>query len=144
MNPLRNLTKIVRNMKIVNNRLYHETDMNENTYECLRYITKHPGITSKQLCDYLAVDKALITRMVKKLEQEQYIEIIKDSGDHRRKGIFPLIKAYTLKETRANHETEFIDNCLADLTKEEKQLYLELTNKVYLRSKQLRKETNKR
>lgn len=81
----RNITKIVRNMMLYKNKQNNE-DLNNNEFEFVRYTTKHKeGLSLKDIAYYLNVDKALVSRMVKKLVLEKYIILEADLNDLRKK-----------------------------------------------------------
>ncbi|MGM9971868.1 MAG: MarR family winged helix-turn-helix transcriptional regulator [Anaeroplasmataceae bacterium] len=135
----RNITKIVRNMMLYKNKK-NNNNLNNNEFELVRYTTKHnEGLSLKDIASYLNVDKALVTRMVKKLASENYIEVLSDSTDLRKKIIKPLNLAYSIKETEKNEEIEFYNAIFKVLTKEELDHLDELIYKVYMESKRYRK-----
>lgn len=135
----RNITKIVRNMMLYKNK-FQTMDLNDNEYELVRYITKHKdGLSQSDLAFYLNVDKALITRMVKKLADLEYIEISNSLSDSRKKIIKPLDKAFLLKDIVSNEEVSYYKLITSVLTKEEDLMLDKLIEKIYLESKRLRK-----
>ncbi len=139
---LRDLTKIVRNMNLYKN-LYNKShgldELNDNEFEMLRYITKRDKRTLSEVCGYLNVDKGLITRMSKKLENLGYIRIEKDPNDLRKKYAIVCDKALELKDLRQNLELDFYNSCIKVLNNDEQELFLNLLDKVYLESKRFRK-----
>ncbi len=135
----RNITKIVRNMMLYKNK-ENKSDLNNNEFELVRYTTKHSdGLYAKDIALYLNVDKALVTRMVKRLVKEEYISVFPDPIDSRKKLIKPCQKAYLIKETERNEEIQFYNAIFKVLTKEELLLLDELISKIYLESKRYRK-----
>lgn len=135
----RNITKIVRNMMLYKNKK-NNSNLNSNEFELVRYSTKHKeGLSLKDIVLYLSVDKALVTRMVKKLASQNYIEVLSDSTDLRKKIIKPLDLAYHIKESEKNEEIEFYNTIFKVLTKEELEILDELIYKVYMESKRYRK-----
>ncbi len=139
---LRDLTKIVRNMNLYKNsynKKHGLDELNDTEFEMLRYITKRDRRSLSEVCDYLNVDKGLITRMSKKLENLGYIRIEKDPNDLRKKYAVALDKALGLKDLRQNLELDFYNTCVKSLNDDEKELFLNLLDKVYIESKRLRK-----
>ncbi len=135
----RNITKIVRNMMLYKNK-ENKSDLNNNEFEFVRYTTKHPdGLYAKDIALYLNVDKALVTRMVHRLVKEEYISVLPDINDCRKKLIKPCQKAYLIKETEKNEEIQFYNAIFKALTSEELEKLDELINKIYLESKRYRK-----
>lgn len=136
----RNITKIVRNMNLYKNKVNKgKLELNETEYEMLRYITKRDYRTCLEIAEYLNVDKGLVTRMSKKLETLGYIKIEIDMIDARKKRLIALPKAFLVKTDIENEEIKFYEETLSVLNEEEKKVYLELTEKVYLKTKSLRK-----
>lgn len=135
----RNITKIVRNMMLYKNK-QNKSDLNNNEFELVRYMSKHKeGLSQNDIALYLNVDKALVTRMVKKLSKEEYISVLTDTCDSRKKLILPKDKAFLVKETERNEEIQFYNAIFKVLTKEELFLLDKLITKIYLESKRLRK-----
>ncbi len=136
----RNITKIVRNMNLYKNKVNKgKLELNETEYEMLRYITKRDYRTCLEIAEYLNVDKGLVTRMSKKLETLGYIKIEIDITDARKKRLMALPKAFSVKTDIENEEIKFYEVALSVLSEEEKKVYLEMTEKVYLKTKSLRK-----
>ncbi len=136
----RNITKIVRNMNLYKNKVNKgKLELNETEYEMLRYITKRDYRTCLEIASYLNVDKGLVTRMSKKLENLGFITIEIDSSDSRKKQLKPTKKAFSIKLDIENEENIFYEKAMSDLTSEEKEEFLRLVQKVYIKSKYLRK-----
>lgn len=135
----RNITKIVRNMMLFKNK-QNNNNLNNNEFELVRYSTKHSeGLSLKDIASYLNVDKALVTRMVKKLTLEEYIEVYVDPSDLRRKVIKPLDLAYSIKEEEKNEEILFYNAIFKVLSADELKQLDELIYRVYMESKRYRK-----
>lgn len=138
----RMLTKIVRNMKLKKNRSLE--NFNDNEAETLRFITKHNGTNASLISNYLNVDKALVSRIVNKLALEGYIEI-KEGSDKRKKDLYATKKALTLKLNDELFEIEYYKNLFSEISEDEQALFFETLEKVYLKSKALRKsDTNEK
>lgn len=136
----RNITKIVRNMSLYKNkRNKGQNLLNDTEFEMVRYLTKREGLSQSDLASYLNVDKALITRMTKKLELAGYITISVDAADGRKRILSATAKAHELKQVVANEEIEFYNACFRVLTPQEQESLSQLIEKVYLESKRLRK-----
>lgn len=137
---IRNITKIVRNMILYKNSVDKElTNLNENEFEMLRYITKRDFRSFSEVTNYLNVDKGLVTRMSKKLVSLGYITIESDSNDMRKKLMKATAKALEIKNEVYDHEMEFYNACVQVLSDLERKEFLKLLDKVYLESKRLRK-----
>lgn len=137
---LRNLTKIVRNMSLYKNSINHsKLYLNNTEFEMIRYLSKKEQLSLVDLANYLNVDKALVTRMCKKLVKLDYIEIFNDENDKRKKILIATEKAKLIKQEYALEEENFYNACIKNLSKEEQEQFLNLLEKVYLESKKLRK-----
>lgn len=137
---LRNLTKIVRNMSLYKNSINHsKLYLNNTEFEMIRYLSKKEQLSLVDLANYLNVDKALVTRMCKKLVKLGYIEIFNDENDKRKKILIATEKAKLIKQEYALEEENFYNACIKVLSKEEQEQFLNLLEKVYLESKKLRK-----
>lgn len=135
----RNITKIARNLGLYKNK-FNKEKLNDNEYELVRYLSKHQeGLAQNEIAYYLNVDKALVTRMVKKLENEEYLTIFSDLSDLRKKIVKPTDKSLKLKKDTENEEIKYYDLVTNVLSLEEKEEFNNLLEKVYLESKRLRK-----
>lgn len=137
----RQLTKIVRNMKI--ERMPLSGELNDNETEILRYIIKHPKCIALHIAEYMNVDKALITRRIKNLKFLGFIEEEVNEEDKRKKNLIPTKKALDYKYENQNYEHLYYQKLFQTITEEEKEVFLEILNKLYLESKRLRKERKK-
>lgn len=136
---LRNITKIVRNMNLYKNRVKN-INLNDNELEIARYLTKHKeGLSQNELASYLCVDKALVTRMIRHLEKEGYVNIFPNTYDARKKIIKTTSKADELKLFVRDEELEFYNAIISVLDESEKEKLNILIEKIYIESKRLRK-----
>ena len=141
---VRNLTKIVRNMNLYKNSISKSKYyLNETEYELIRYVSKRESRSLKEISDYLNCDKALVTRMSKKLEKEGYLIIKNDENDSRKKNVSVTQISKNLKEEVVDEETRFYNECLKVLNEEEIKTLDILITKVYKESKRLRKSNFK-
>ena len=137
---LSTLTKRVRNMSVYKNSINHsKLYLNNTEFEMIRYLSKKEQLSLVDLANYLNVDKALVTRMCKKLVKLDYIEIFNDENDKRKKILIATEKAKLIKQEYALEEENFYNACIKVLSKEEQEQFSNLLEKVYLESKKLRK-----
>lgn len=140
MMDVRDLTKVVRNMTLYKNSINKKSiELNETEYEMLRFITKRDSRSFVEVSNYLNVDKGLVTRMSKKLSELEYVKIEADPLDSRKKRLIATSKALSLKDEVASEEVYFYEKCLNVLDDEEKKVFLNSLEKVYLESKRFRK-----
>lgn len=77
------------------NKAMQSFDLGFSSYNFLLYISKNEGINQRQICHILALDEALATRTMKKLEKKGFIFRKKDEQDQR---------SYTLYLTQQGKE----------------------------------------
>lgn len=135
-NKYRMLSKVVRNMKLKSSK---NNNLNDSEYESLRYIIKHNDCIASDIKDYLNVDKALLTRIVKKLETEGYITIASSEDDKRKKLLRATSKGLDYKRNIQNLEIEYYENLFKDISLEEQNMFFNTLEKIYLESKRIRK-----
>lgn len=133
------LTKIVRNCMLYKNR-NKENVLSDSMFEIIRYTCKHPGITSKELSDYLGVDKAMVARSIKRLVELGYIETSNFESDKRKIHLNPTAKAYQEKEKTRDLELSFYHTIFENITKEEQEIFFKVLEEVYDNSKAYRKK----
>ena len=135
-NKYRMLSKVVRNMKLKSSK---NNNLNDSEYESLRYIIKHNDCIASDIKDYLNVDKALLTRIVKKLETEGYITVASSEEDKRKKLLRATSKGFDYKRNIQNFEIEYYENLFKDISLEEQNMFFNTLEKIYLESKRIRK-----
>jgi len=135
------LTKIVRNMNLKMNSLGEE--LNSNEKETLRFISKHENCISSDIVVYLNVDKALVTRMVNKLIDRGYV-VFHYGEDRRKKYLVITPKGLELKLNDQQFEIEYYQKLFSPLDEEEKAQFLYVLEKIYRKSKEMRKNPNEK
>ena len=58
------------------------------------YIYDHPGTSAQEMVEWIRVDKATLTKSIKKLVEIGYVEVVNDQKDKRIKRLYltPAIK----------------------------------------------------
>ena len=135
----REINKIVRNLNLYKNKVSKTHELNDTEFELVRYISKREYRQMNEVAEYLNVDKALVTRMSRKLESLGYIEILDDQSDKRKKLLKCLDKGFKIKDTMFEVENKYFEYVTSILSDEEKADFLRYINKVYLKSKAFRK-----
>ena len=59
----------------------------------MEYIYDHPGASAQEMVKYIRVDKATLTKNIKKLVETGYVRIVGDEKDKRMKHLYPTEKA---------------------------------------------------
>lgn len=133
----RHILKIVRNMRIEKNR--NGEILNENEREALRYIIKHPQCILNDVVWYLNVNKALVSRICKKLNELGYIAI--NSGNDKRKKYLMATKlGQEYKEKSQNFEHKYFLELFQGIDDKKLEVFFDVLEVLYLRSKKRRKE----
>jgi DNA-binding MarR family transcriptional regulator len=52
------------------------------------YIYDHPGATAQEMVEYIRVDKATLTKSIKRLTEIGYVEVVSDEADKRVKHLY--------------------------------------------------------
>lgn len=139
MDKIRYITKIARNLELYK-RKNIKNDMNYSMELTLHIIRHNHGITQEEVSESLSLDKALITRIVKKLIDDGLVVREVHPKDKRAYMLFPTPKAEELKKEIVNYEEEYYKMVLSVLSVSEEELFLNLLEKVYIKSKLIRKE----
>ena len=59
----------------------------------VEYLYDHPGASPQEMVEYIRVDKATLTKIIKKLTEVGYIKVIGDESDRRVKHLYLTEKA---------------------------------------------------
>ena len=131
----RKITKIARETeKFVLIKL-RENGVGTAEIDLIHAIRHNPGCTQAKLAEILNADKAAIARRTKNLETKGYLVRKNDPTDKRSQFIYPTEKAETLKESKAEIESEFYEYLVSVLDECEAETFAKLLNKLYVASK---------
>lgn len=59
----------------------------------IEYIYDHPGVSAQEMVEYIRVDKATLTKNIKKLIEIGYVQTVGDAKDKRVKHLYSTEKA---------------------------------------------------
>ncbi len=59
----------------------------------LEYMYDHPGASAQEMVEYIRVDKATLTKIIRKLMQIGYVEVVSDEKDKRVRHLYLTEKA---------------------------------------------------
>jgi DNA-binding MarR family transcriptional regulator len=116
------------------------TNLGTSEYECLHYVRKNSGISQEKLRSILNIDKAAVARMAANLEKKGYLYRVQDENDKRANKLFVTDKADNIKNMTSSVESFFYEWLLEDIGEDEKATFLKVLNKLYIKSKQERRE----
>ena len=92
----------------------------------VEYIYDHPGASPQEMVECIRVDKATLTKIMKKLTDVGYISIVADEKDRRMKHLYLTEKAIPAAKKIKNIHAEFYATLSGGISSEE----LALTEKA--------------
>ena len=96
----------------------------------LTRICENPGISMKELCQLLMVDKTTTSRVVQKLIAEQLVNKEQDAQDQRACHLFPTAKARQAYMIIVAEENRLTSQCYSGMDKNQQKTLLELVRKM--------------
>lgn len=75
----------------------------------VEYLYDHPGASPQEMVEYIRVDKATLTKIIKKLAKVDYIEVIGDERDRRVKHLYLTEKAIPAAKQIKKIHADFYD-----------------------------------
>ena len=87
----------------------------------VEYIYDHPGASAQEMVECIRVDKATLTKIIKKLNEFGYIEIVGDEKDRRIKHLYLTDKAIPAVRRIKEIHRSFCEALEAGLSPEELQ-----------------------
>ena len=85
-------------------------------------IAERPGITALELAEYIHVDKATITKLMKKLTQLEYIHVETDPNDRRIRHLYLTDEAKGVISRIKRLQQEFEEDLLAGINENDREL----------------------
>ena len=131
----RRITKIAREVGKFTSRTLRADGIGTGEFDVLHMIRKNPGITQKEICSSLALDKGALARQIQRMEAKGYVIRKDNPSDGRSQLLYATEKADALKNSKAHVESLFYSWLLEDLTDEEKETFSTLLNKLYEKCK---------
>lgn len=89
----RSITILDRLMKMYYNHALSDYEIGRGQQFYVEYIYDHPGASAQDMVECIRVDKATLTKTVKKLSEIDYIKIVTDEKDKRIKKMYLTEKA---------------------------------------------------
>ena len=96
----------------------------------LFYLSKHEGISQKQLCETMVIDEAAMARSMKKLEQQGLVTRRKDTNDLRCYSLYLTPKGRDFIPTLTQFGCDFWDNVTKDFTEEQLVWFLSMCERM--------------
>ena len=85
----------------------------------VEYLYEHPGATPQEMTDRFRVDKATLSKTIRKLSEVKYIRVDGDEKDRRVKHLYLTEKAVPAAQRIKQIHAEFYDTFSKGLTREE-------------------------
>ena len=115
-----------RLMKMYYDRGLREYEIGWGQQFYVEYLYDHPGASPQEMAECIRVDKATLTKIMKKLTEIAYIRIVGDQQDQRVKHLYLTEKALPAARQIKRIHTDFYNTLKADIPPEE----LSLTEKT--------------
>lgn len=85
----------------------------------LECIYDHPGISAHEIVSYIRVDKATLTKNIKKLVEIGFVTVVNNEQDGRIKNLYPTEKAIpTVKKVKEIHN-DFYSALCSEISEQE-------------------------
>lgn len=108
-----------RLMKMYYDRSLSEFEIGWGQQFYVEYLYDHPGATPQEMTECIRVDKATLTKIMKKLTSVGYIQITGDEKDRRVKHLYLTEKAVPAAQQIKRIHADFYDTIRAGLSSEE-------------------------
>lgn len=81
----------------------------------VEYIYDHPGATAQEMVEHIRVDKGTLTKVIKKLTEIGYLEIVIDENDRRCRHLYLTDKGVPAAERIKKIHSSFYDALCVDI-----------------------------
>lgn len=112
-------------------------DLTPSELQLLRHVGFHGEVSQRHLAETLGVDKAMISRMLQKLEEKGYLERREDEKDARSKKVVALPPAKEIHLEGKGLSEQFFDQIMRDFSDEELVLLDHMLKKMADNGKEL-------
>ena len=82
----------------------------------VEYLYDHPGASPQEMAECIRVDKATLTKIIKKLTEIDYIKVIGDKKDRRVKHLYLTERAIPAAKQIKKVHADFYDTLSADIS----------------------------
>lgn len=108
-----------RLMKMYYDRGLSEFEIGWGQQFYVEYIYEHPGATPQEMTDRFRVDRATLTKTIRKLTEVEYIRVEGDEKDRRVKHLYLTDKALPAAKRIKEIHAEFYETFRSGLTSDE-------------------------
>lgn len=81
----------------------------------VEYLYDHPGATAQEMVGHIRVDKGTLTKVIKKLKEIGYLEIVRNENDKRSKHLYLTDKAIPAAKRIKEIHSSFHDDLCVDI-----------------------------
>jgi DNA-binding MarR family transcriptional regulator len=124
--PGKHITIISKYMNYYFNKKLEKYNIKRNQLQILHYLYNNEGISQNELGKALMVDKITVTKILKGLVKEKYVEKKDGKEDKRRKELYITEKGYKLHDELYDIMQEVTDILFRDFSYGEEQIVREL------------------
>ena len=108
-----------------------------SSYKFLFHISRHEGISQKELCKILNIDEALATRTVKKMEEQKIAYRKKGENDSHSYALYLTDYGKQILPELTNIIEQWWDDVMVDMSKEEAETVFKLVEKMYWKARSM-------
>ncbi len=132
--------KIFRNNQIQLDKVMKKYGLSSGSMPYLFILEKSEGVSLHQLSQKIGNDKAMTTRIIKRLIELDYVDKVGKDGDCRAYQLYLTEKAKAVLPRMHGDVQAIVDLISVDLSVEEKAVTLAAMKKILMRTQQLRAE----
>ena len=107
-----------------------QPDLTPSELQLLRHVGFHGEVSQRHLAETLGVDKAMISRMLQRLEEKGYLERREDEKDARSKKVVALPPAREIHLEGKGLSEQFFDQITSEFSDEERILLDRMLEKM--------------
>lgn len=101
----------------------------------VEYLYDHPGASAQEMVEYIRVDKGTLTKVMKKLTEIGYVEVVRSEKDKRMKFLYLTEKgvpaAKRIKEIHSNFYNILCSNIQSSDIQRTEQTMEQMTENIY-------------
>ena len=114
-----------------------QPELTQSELQLLRHVGFHGEVSQRHLADEMGVDKAMISRILQKLETKGYLVRTEDENDARSKNVRALPPALEIHSQGKGLSEQFFDQVTGDFSTEERELLDQLLGRMLEKGKAL-------
>ena len=131
----RQITKIARELNKLTIKTLKSDGVGSGEFDLIHAVRHHPGLSQKEICEILNMDKGAAAHRVASLEKKGYLIRKSNPADKRSQLLFATEEAEHLKNSKASVETAFYEWLLEELPEADRAEFTKILNVLYQRSK---------